>query len=274
VTVTDLIPALTITKTASVAAAVPGSTVSYTVTVDDTGQTSYTGATVTDHLTGVLGDASYNNDAVATSGAVSFASPDLTWTGNLSPGDTATITYSVTVNNPDRGAGTMSNTVVSTATGSTCPTGSSNAGCAVTVAVVAGPLSITAPATAGLGSAAPGGTISTGLGDVQITDDRGFGAGWTATVSSTDFATGTGTPAETIPVTDAQYDISALTRVAGSATFTPVPVTQLSTSPQAVVSATNVNGNTTVTWDPTIDISVPGSAVSGTYTATITHSVS
>ena len=178
------------------------------------------------------------------------------------------------MNNPDRGTGAMSNTVVSTATGSTCPAGSSTPGCAVTVAVVAGPLSITAPATADLGSAAPGGTISTGLGDVQVTDDRGFGDGWTATVSSTSFATGRGTPPETIPVADAQYDISALTSVAGSATFAPVPVTQLSTSPQAVVSATNVNGNTTVTWDPTIDVSVPGSAVGGTYAATITHSVS
>ena len=48
VTVTDLIPALTITKTANTAAAVPGSTVGYTITVHDTGQTPYTGATVTD----------------------------------------------------------------------------------------------------------------------------------------------------------------------------------------------------------------------------------
>ncbi len=41
-----------------------------------------------------------------------------------------------------------------------------------------------------------------------------------------------------------------------------------------MVNATNVNGNTTVTWDPTIDVTIPGSAVGGGYTATITHSVS
>jgi hypothetical protein len=37
--------------------------VDYTITVTDSGQTPYTGATVTDPLTGVLADAAYNNDA-------------------------------------------------------------------------------------------------------------------------------------------------------------------------------------------------------------------
>jgi large repetitive protein len=272
-TVTDLIPALTITKTATVAATTPGSTVGYTITVHDTGQTPYTAATVTDTLDGVLGDAAYNNNAAATSGTVSYASPVLAWTGNLAPGDSATIAYSVTVNNPDTG-GTLSNTVVSAVPGSTCPAGATGPGCSVTVAIVAGPLSITAPATASLGSAAPGGNLSADLGTVQVTDDRGFGADWTATVSGTSFATGAGTPAETIPVTNAEYAITALGAATGSATFTPVPATQLSTSPQPVVNATNVAGNTTVTWDPTIDVSIPGNAVGGAYTATITHSVS
>jgi large repetitive protein len=273
-TVTDLIPALTITKTATTTATTPGSTVGYTVTVDDTGQTPYTAATVTDNLGGVLDDAAYNHDATATSGTVSYASPVLTWTGDLTPGATATITYAVTVNDPDTGSATLSNTAVSTVPGSTCPTGTSSPGCSVTVAVVAGPLSITVPATANLGSAVPGGTLSAALGTVQITDDRGFGASWTATVSATGFATGNGTPAETIPAADAQYIISALGTTTGSATFTPVPTTQLSASPQAVVNATNVAGNTTVTWDPTIHVNIPGSAIGGGYAATITHSVS
>ena len=113
-----------------------------------------------------------------------------------------------------------------------------------------------------------------GLGTVQVTDDRGFGADWTATVASTGFATGTGTPAETIPAADAQYLIGALAEAVGPATFTPMPAIQLSAEPQAVVSATNVAGNTSVSWDPTIEVSVPDSAIGGDYTATITHSVS
>src|SRR6202042_1205359 len=44
------VPALTITKTANTTAAVPGATVTYTITVADTGDTPYTGATVTDSL--------------------------------------------------------------------------------------------------------------------------------------------------------------------------------------------------------------------------------
>jgi hypothetical protein len=233
-----------------------------------------TGATVTDSLAGVLGDAAYNHDAAASTGTVSYASPVLTWTGDLAPGDTATITYTVTVNNPDTGGGALSNTVVSAVPGSTCPAGGIDPGCSVAVAVVAGPLTITVPATASLGSAPPGGTLGSDLGTVQVTDDRGFGADWTATVSGTSFATGSGTPAETIPVTNAQYDITALGATTGPATFTPVPVTQLSTGPQPVVSATNVAGNTTVSWDPTIQVSVPSTAIGGDYTATITHSVS
>jgi large repetitive protein len=273
-TVTDLIPALTITKTDTVAATTPGSAVGFTITVADTGQTPYTAATVTDSLSGDLADAAYNNDAAATTGTVTYTTPVLTWTGNLTPGNTATITYSVTVNNPDTGGGALSNTVVSTATGSTCPSGGTGSGCSVTVAVVAGPLTMTAPATASLGSAAPGGTLSAGLGTIQVTDDRGFGAGWTATVSATSFATGAGTPAETIPAADAQYNISGLGMTTGSATFTPVPTTRLSARPKAVVNATNVAGNTTVTWDPTIVVTIPGSAIGGTYAATIIHSVS
>ena len=116
-----LTPALTIVKTASAATAVPGQKVTYTITVTDTGQTPYTGAVVTDNLTGVLDDAAYDTDATATAGTVSYASPVLTWTGNLTPGQAATITYSVTVNNPDTGDKILTNTVTSAAAGSNCP---------------------------------------------------------------------------------------------------------------------------------------------------------
>jgi len=37
--------------------------VHYTLTITDTGQTPYAGATVTDDLTGLLDDAAYNTDA-------------------------------------------------------------------------------------------------------------------------------------------------------------------------------------------------------------------
>ena len=266
--------AVSIVQSADVATTTPGSTVRYTIKVSNTGPVTLTAATFTDPLSGILDDASYNRDASATAGTVSFASPNLTWTGNLAAGAGASITYSVKVNDPDTGDRILASTITSTTPGSTCPSGNASPGCTVTVAVLAGALTMTAPASASLGSAAPGGSIRSDLGSVQVTDNRGFGASWTATVSATAFTTGRGTPAETIPAADAAYDISALSQTIGSATFTSMPATDLSTAPQAVVSATNVGGDTFAAWDPAIVVSVPPTAVSGPYTATITHSVS
>ena len=48
----------------------PRAHVTYTITVTNTGQTPYTGATFTDDLTGVLDDATYNGDAAVTGGTV------------------------------------------------------------------------------------------------------------------------------------------------------------------------------------------------------------
>ncbi|MEV4525440.1 fibronectin type III domain-containing protein [Streptosporangium sp. NPDC049304] len=134
-TVAVLVPALTVVKTANAATTTPGATVGYTVTVTNSGQTPYTGATVTDALGGVLDDAVYNADATASSGSVSYTSPTLTWTGDLAVGVTATITYSVTVNSPDTGDALLVNTTVSAAPGSNCPTGSADTRCAVSVPV-------------------------------------------------------------------------------------------------------------------------------------------
>ena len=151
-----LTPALTIVKTASAASAVPGQKVTYTITVTNTGQTSYTGAVVTDTLTGLLDDAAYDTDATATAGAVSYASPVLTWTGNLTPGQAATITYSVTVNNPDSGDKILTNTVTSAASGNNCRSGSTDPRCAATVDVAV----LTIVNTANVSTTTPGSTIA------------------------------------------------------------------------------------------------------------------
>ena len=160
--VTVLTPALTITKTADTTVAVPGQTVTYTITIADTGQTSYTGATVSDELD-LLDEADYNDDASASSGSVSYASPVLTWTGDLAPGGTATITYSVTVHNPATGDKVMLNTVASTDPGSTCPPDSGIPACSVTIPVLTPALTIvkTAATTSGNNAVAtPGSTVS------------------------------------------------------------------------------------------------------------------
>ncbi|MCP2635559.1 DUF11 domain-containing protein, partial [Microbacterium sp. HD4P20] len=74
-----------------------GDTVTYTVTVTQRGEGAVTDAVVTDDLSGVLDDATWNGDAAASSGTVARAGNTLTWTGDLAVGQTATITYSVDV---------------------------------------------------------------------------------------------------------------------------------------------------------------------------------
>jgi uncharacterized repeat protein (TIGR01451 family) len=272
-TITTPIPGLTLSITASAGSAAPGDTVTYTLTIADTGNTPYAGATVTDSLADVLDDATYLGGAVATSGAATFTSPNLTWTGDLSPGDSVTVTYSVSVNDPETGNLTLGNTVSSADPGSNCLSGSTDPQCRSSIPVVLGVLSITAPASASLGSAAPGTTASASLGIVQVDDARAGLSGWTATTSATDFTTGIGTAAETIPVADVQYLISGFASTTGSATFTPTPATVLAGAAQTVVAATNVDGDNSAAWNPVIQVSVPSGAVGGAYTATITHSV-
>jgi hypothetical protein len=95
---------LTVTKVAvPEQGANTGDTVMYTVTATDDGAGDYTAAdpaVVNDDLTGVLDDATFDQlSASATSGVLSYAAPNLGWSGALASGDSVTITYSVTVTN-------------------------------------------------------------------------------------------------------------------------------------------------------------------------------
>jgi len=106
-----------------------------------------------------------------------------------------------------------------------------------------------------------------------VTDDRALlSASWTATASATDFTTGGGTPAETIPATDATYAPGTITTT-GGITATPTDIT-LDHEPQTVVAGTAGVGNNTAAWNPTVAVTVPVQAVVGTYTGTLTQSVS
>jgi hypothetical protein len=142
----------------------------------------------------------------------------------------------------------------------------------VTFAITSGELTMTAPATANLGSGAPGTTITGEIGTTRVTDDRALlSASWTATASATDFTTGP-TAAETIPVTDATYAPGTITTT-GGITATPTDIT-LDGEPQTVVAGTDGVGNNTASWNPTVAVAVPAQAVVGTYTGTLTQSVS
>ncbi|WP_234361654.1 hypothetical protein [Plantactinospora sp. BB1] len=150
----------------------------------------------------------------------------------------------------------------------------------VTFDVTAGTLDIDAPASADLGAGAPGTTIAGSLGAVTVTDARASGdASWEASVTSTVFTTGTGTPSQTILATEVEYWSGPATATTGNGTFTPGQATSDDAEPldnvTPVVAFSHVGGtgNNSATWNPGIIINVPLDAEAGTYTGTVTHSV-
>src|SRR3954470_2931881 len=121
-------------------------------------------------------------------------------------------------------------------------------------------------------------TASGSLGSVVVTDNRGaLAATWSASAVASAFTTGGGTANETIAANKVAYWAGAgLPAVGQVGAFVPAgtlltPVAIGSSS--AVGSWTGV-GNNTVTWNPTISFTLLGSQVAGTYSGTITQSVS
>ncbi len=146
----------------------------------------------------------------------------------------------------------------------------------VTFAVTNGALTLTAPSTADLGSGAPGDDITHALGNVSVQDNRAaLVATWTVTASSTDFdntTTGGVTQNEIIPATDVAYTVGTITHT-GTITTAGTDLTSMSNGGDTVVTGSSGEGDNTATWDPTLTVHVPGTAVTGTYQGTITHSV-
>ena len=141
-----------------------------------------------------------------------------------------------------------------------------------------GGLSITGPTAATLSSGAPGDQISSVLGTVSVSDTRGLiGGGWQASVTASPFTTGSGSSAETIAIDLISYWSGPATATSGIATRTPGQLTALLaqslSSPRTAFSASAAAGDNSVSWRPTILVDLPSSAVTGTYTGTITHSV-
>ncbi|WP_243062268.1 isopeptide-forming domain-containing fimbrial protein [Humibacter sp. RRB41] len=115
-----------------------GDVLHYTIKVSNVGAVAYTSAhpaSLIDNMTKVLDDADYNGDVKATSGALNYAEPDLSWTGALPIGTTVRITYTMTVHKHDTGDGALINIVTTPtdpdgASQANCPTGSTDPVCA------------------------------------------------------------------------------------------------------------------------------------------------
>jgi hypothetical protein len=142
-----------------------------------------------------------------------------------------------------------------------------------TITVQGGSLSITVPTGAGnLGSAVntvSGEVIAGPLGQVQVNDARSAaaGSGWVASVIASAFTPPAG-PA--IAASAVSYTAGTITKV-GTATYTANDPGNL-TGVAAVVTATGITGDNSATWNPTINVAVPGGMAAAVYSATITHS--
>jgi uncharacterized repeat protein (TIGR01451 family) len=150
-----LVQSYSTTKTADTDEVILGDTITYTVEIVNTGEVAYTDAepaTFTDDLSEILDDATYNDDA--TSGAT-YAEPTISWSGPLAVGETVTVTYSVTVNDPASGDGVLPNTVV-TGLGGNCPVGSDDPACTVQIPAK----SFTVAKSASSATANPNGTLT------------------------------------------------------------------------------------------------------------------
>jgi hypothetical protein len=112
------------------------------------------------------------------------------------------------------------------------------------------------------------------LGNVTVTDTRGaLTASWTATVSSTNFTTGTATAQETVAKANISYSSGVSTNLLSGqvGAFTPSVGVTLG-SAKTAGSWLGV-GNNTVKWNPTLTFTLQTAQVAGTYSGTVTHSV-
>jgi hypothetical protein len=144
----------------------------------------------------------------------------------------------------------------------------------LTVTITGGSLAISVPTNAGnLGTVeyTTEATVISGLlGEVQVTDARGAVAGsdWVASAISTALTPPAG---PTIPALDIGYAVGGIEKH-GTATYEPHNRVDL-VGDLPVVTATAITGNNAATWNPTINVSVPGGTAPGVYSGTITHSV-
>lgn len=120
VTTENPVLAYVVAKTVSAESVKPGETLTYKLTMTNTGAVAYTAAnpaTAVDDLSQVLDDADYKNLAQE---GVSYKQPQLTWNSPLAVGETKTISYSVVVKTPDKGDRVLRNGVVPAGPGGNC----------------------------------------------------------------------------------------------------------------------------------------------------------
>jgi hypothetical protein len=145
----------------------------------------------------------------------------------------------------------------------------------------AGSLGLAHGATAAIGTVTIDGSDQTVAYTVplSITDVRGAGTGWNATVTSTSFNDGAG---HTLPTSASSISAVAVACVAGGSCTNPtnavtygLAVPAGATAPTAVklFSAAASTGMGRFTVTPTVNVGILGNVYAGTYNSTVTVAV-
>lgn len=137
-----------------------------------------------------------------------------------------------------------------------------------TFALTGGALSVAPQGTATLTNGASGAaSVSGSLGATDVSDLRGSTAGWVVSAGSTTFTSGVGGSTST----GVSYN-SGAAKTTGTVTATSAGATVID-AVAAVVNGTAASGNNTASFAPTLTVTLPSTALAGTYTGTVTTSI-
>lgn len=142
----------------------------------------------------------------------------------------------------------------------------------MSLAVVGGGLVIDGPDTASA-SGALGSTAQIPVNGILINDGRGTLAGWTATVSSTSLTTGAAAANQTIATSALTWNTVSITPNQGQASIALPAGGSLDTTRTIATGLPAVSGGS-FTANGRVDVAVPAGNLAGTYTGTLTTSIS
>ena len=150
------------------------------------------------------------------------------------------------------------------------------------VRLAAGGLQVSAPASASLGSGSAGQTISGQLGPVTVSASSAVLAGWSATVSLTGgFTVNQSGQSWTFPASRVRYWSGPATALSGIGLNVCLPAQPAAVNAQTLTGTRTAYScgaiaslSSSLTWNPTVVVTTQGSDPAGTYSGTITHSVS
>ena len=146
----------------------------------------------------------------------------------------------------------------------------------VTFTLTGGALSLSVPsATATLTGGAlsvTGSSVTGQLGTTTVSDARGLlTATDTVTMSTTDFTDGNG---DTVPASGNATGYSGLATPTGTGVPVPTATGQDISGAGSTILTVAVIGSGGASYNPTVTVAIPAGAVEGTYTGTVTQSVS